>query len=223
MSAQNGNRPGHGAETSVGKLYATEITRRPTETQDLCPPPDRPPRISRPNCCVYATSWHSLAAAPRSTASSSATSRPSAGSSPPRASFSSLRSSTRKLRSSPRTRPALKRARLLEQATTTTWRYIWEKRPRGLLSENRKKPQSRTSGASKLNRRRAIPDVMQDGAPPQPRPSGRPHLPPPEPGKRLQDMGLTPEQVDPDFKRDAQDRPSTPLGAALDLILKVEP
>ena len=46
MSPKNGNRPGEGAEHSVGKINASEITRQPPEWQA--------PSTSSPSCCACA-------------------------------------------------------------------------------------------------------------------------------------------------------------------------
>lgn len=86
----------------------------------------------------------------------------------------------------------LKTARTtLEQTSSKSLELIYRNRPqRTLPNPRRGAPQtfSRRSGASQ--RKRRIPDVMREDNPP----------PPPAPRKRLSDFGLTPEQVDPDFK-----------------------
>lgn len=92
---------------------------------------------------------------------------------------------------------------LLESSTSTSWEHIWadrpNKAPRTLSQLRRGAPQPdsrrtglgpRRTGYGQRKRAARIPDVMRDETP----------MPPPAPRKRLSDFGLTPEQVDPDFK-----------------------
>lgn len=77
--------------------------------------------------------------------------------------------------------------KLLERSKSERWRNIWENKPQSALSETRKGRSQEKSGSQK---RKYVPDVMRDDIPSSP----------PTPSKRLQDYGLTREQVDPDFK-----------------------
>jgi hypothetical protein len=75
---------------------------------------------------------------------------------------------------------------LLEQSTGRSVHHIWYERPNKpsrTLVRSDKGALSHRSGSSQRKRAARIPDVMQDRPPP----------------KRLQDLTLTPEQVDPNF------------------------
>jgi len=88
--------------------------------------------------------------------------------------------------------------KLLEQTNSISWRVIWETRAnkRNLTltkidkgQNPRFRPRAEQSGSYR-RRNRPIPTVMRDETP----------MPPPKPQKRLSEMFLTPEQVDPNFK-----------------------
>lgn len=81
---------------------------------------------------------------------------------------------------------------LLGQTQQTSWHWIVAKHAQTSLLQMKKgaqRPISSSSGAHWRKRAQRIPDVMRE------EPS-----PPAKPPRRLSDMGLTPEQVDPDFK-----------------------
>ena len=80
--------------------------------------------------------------------------------------------------------------KLLESSNSTSWRVIWETRPKGRQMppiKNDRRQQRSKSGYARAHR---VPTVMRDETP----------VPPSPPPKQLSEMFLTPEQVDPDFK-----------------------
>jgi hypothetical protein len=84
--------------------------------------------------------------------------------------------------------------KMLEQATgSTSWRTIWEKRPKAaVIKVDKSRPSLRNRrNASGWSKQKRIPDVMRDDA----------DQPPPRPERKGVILkALTPEQVDPDFK-----------------------
>lgn len=109
---------------------------------------------------------------------------------------------------------------LLEQTKRFSWQHIWANRPnrpQRTLPQMRKSPLSHRSGSSKRKRAAVIPTVMREDyvpgsiaaaakADPQPMPRRRRAFSPPPKERPVPVLrGLTPEQVDPDFKGDVHE------------------